>query len=89
MGYHHARFGPNVAYFATGPRTIFLLDNSQFSTLHMVIDFWGCLTALKVWIYIKTHFFFSFLPLNHTKSIHVGFNLLLATMKEETAIYNP
>ena len=47
------------------------------------------LTALQVWVRIRTHFSLTFLPLDHTQSIPVGFNSLLATMKEETAIYNP
>ena len=40
-------------------------------------------------IYGRLTLFISFLLLNHTQSIPVGFNFLLATMKEETKIYNP
>ena len=47
------------------------------------------LTTLQVWLRIHTHFFLTFPPLNHTQSVPVGFNLLLATMKEKTEIYNP
>ena len=47
------------------------------------------LTALEVWVSTIDPFFFCFLPLNHTQSIQAEFNSLLATMKEETKIYNP
>ena len=47
------------------------------------------LTALQVWVRIRTPFSLTFLPSDHNQSIPVGLNSLLTTMKLKTEIYNP
>ena len=47
------------------------------------------LTALEVWVCIRTNFFLTFLLLDHTQSIPGEFVYLVATMKAKSQIYNP
>ena len=47
------------------------------------------LTALEIWVYTINSLFFRYLPLNHTQSIPVELNSLVASMKDKTEICNP
>ena len=47
------------------------------------------LTALRVWVHIHTHFFLTFLSLDHTQLISVESDYLVLAMKDKSEIYNP
>ena len=78
-----------ISKLCRGTFWLFLFDFIPCSCTNSYLTKSPLLTALEVWIRIRTHFFLTCLPLNHTQSVPMGFNSLLTTMKEVIEIYNP